>query len=144
MFPTFQPFHAFTGRLLQRAHISYVLDQKMLRWSRSLCLCQQQHSTQAHSQRRGHGPYRKLWGHIYPRNNVYPQRSWCGDLWHPRCLLQANNPDYVLMRLDEILAELMVQVALSIYRKYVTSNAKANLSSMSNWKRQFLEWWRVP
>jgi hypothetical protein len=38
--------------------------------------------------------------------------------------LQADNPDYVLMRLDRILAELMVQVAPSMYCKYVTSNAK--------------------
>jgi len=42
----------------------------------------------------------------------------------PGAFLQADNPDYFLMRLDGILAELMVQVAPSLYRKYVTSNAK--------------------
>ena len=42
----------------------------------------------------------------------------------PGAFLQADNPDYVLMRLDGILAELMVQVAPSLYRKYITSNAK--------------------
>ena len=42
----------------------------------------------------------------------------------PGAFLQADNPDYVLMRLDGILAELMVQVALALYRKYVTTNAK--------------------
>jgi hypothetical protein len=38
-------------------------------------------------------------------------------------LLQADNPDYVLMRLDGILAELMVQVAPALYRNYFTTNA---------------------
>jgi hypothetical protein len=42
----------------------------------------------------------------------------------PSAFLHANNPDYVLMHLDRILAKLMVQVAPSIYHKYVTSNAK--------------------
>jgi hypothetical protein len=42
----------------------------------------------------------------------------------PGAFLQADNPDYLLMRLDRILAELMVQVAPSMYCKYVTSNAK--------------------
>jgi hypothetical protein len=42
----------------------------------------------------------------------------------PGAFLQADNPDYVLMRLDGILAELMVQVAPSHYRKYLTTNAK--------------------
>jgi hypothetical protein len=38
--------------------------------------------------------------------------------------LQADNPDYVLMRLDGILAELMVKVAPKLYRKFITTNAK--------------------
>ena len=42
----------------------------------------------------------------------------------PGAFLQADNPDYVLMRLDGILAELMVQVDPKLYRKYVTTNAK--------------------
>jgi hypothetical protein len=42
----------------------------------------------------------------------------------PGAFLQVDNPDYVLMRLDGILAELMVQVAPSLYRKYVTTNTK--------------------
>ncbi len=42
----------------------------------------------------------------------------------PGAFLQADNPDYVLMRLDGILAELMVKVAPSLYRKYVTTNTK--------------------
>ena len=42
----------------------------------------------------------------------------------PGAFLQANNPDFVLMRLDVILAELMVKVTPSLYRKYVTTNAK--------------------
>ncbi len=42
----------------------------------------------------------------------------------PGAFLQADNPDYVLMRLNGILAELMVQVAPSLYRKYINSNAK--------------------
>jgi hypothetical protein len=42
----------------------------------------------------------------------------------PGAFLQADNPDYVLMRLDGILAELMVQVPPSLYPKYVTTNAK--------------------
>ncbi len=40
----------------------------------------------------------------------------------PGDFLQADNPDFVLMRLDGIHAELMVRVAPSIYRKYVTNN----------------------
>jgi hypothetical protein len=42
----------------------------------------------------------------------------------PGAFLHADNPDYVLMRLDGILAELMVKVAPNIYRQYVTQNAK--------------------
>ncbi len=42
----------------------------------------------------------------------------------PGAFLQADNPDYVLMRLDGILAELMVTVAPNIYRKYISTNAK--------------------
>ena len=42
----------------------------------------------------------------------------------PGAFLQADNPDYVLMRLDGILAELMVSIAPNIYRKYITVNAK--------------------
>jgi hypothetical protein len=40
----------------------------------------------------------------------------------PGAFLHADNPDYVVMRLDGILAELLVQVAPTIYRKYVTTN----------------------
>ncbi len=42
----------------------------------------------------------------------------------PGAFLQANNPDWVLMRLDGILAELMVKVAPKIYRTFITVNAK--------------------
>jgi hypothetical protein len=38
--------------------------------------------------------------------------------------LQADNPDYVIMRLDGILAELLVKVAPKLYRKFVTTNNK--------------------
>ena len=42
----------------------------------------------------------------------------------PGAFLQADNPDYLLMCLDGILAELMVTIAPNIYRKYVTTNPK--------------------
>jgi hypothetical protein len=42
----------------------------------------------------------------------------------PGAFLQADNPDFVLMRLDGILAELMVKIAPKLYRKYVATNAK--------------------
>ena len=42
----------------------------------------------------------------------------------PGAFLQADNPDFVLMRLNGILAELMVKVAPKMYRKFVTTNAK--------------------
>jgi hypothetical protein len=42
----------------------------------------------------------------------------------PGAFLQVENPDFVLMHLDGILAELMVKVAPSLYRKHVTSNTK--------------------
>ena len=42
----------------------------------------------------------------------------------PGAFLQANNPDYVLMRLDGILAELMAKVDPKLYCKYITTNAK--------------------
>jgi hypothetical protein len=42
----------------------------------------------------------------------------------PGAFLQADNPDFVLMHLDGILAELMVKVAPKLYRKYITTNAK--------------------
>jgi hypothetical protein len=35
----------------------------------------------------------------------------------PGAFLQADNPDFVLMRLDGILAELMVKIAPTLYRK---------------------------
>jgi hypothetical protein len=38
-----------------------------------------------------------------------------------------DNPDYVLMRLDGILAEVMVNVTRYLYCKYVTMNAKGKL-----------------
>ena len=42
----------------------------------------------------------------------------------PGAFLQADNPDFVLMHLDGILAELMVQVDPKLYRKYITTNTK--------------------
>jgi hypothetical protein len=42
----------------------------------------------------------------------------------PSAFLQANNPDYVLICLDGILAELMVTIAPNIHRKYITVNTK--------------------
>ena len=42
----------------------------------------------------------------------------------PGAFLQADNPDYVLMCLDGIFAELMVTIAPNIYCKYITTNAK--------------------
>ncbi len=40
----------------------------------------------------------------------------------PGAFLQADNPDLVLMRLDGILAELMVKVPPKIYSKFITIN----------------------
>ena len=40
----------------------------------------------------------------------------------PGAFLHADNPDYVIMRLDGILAEQMAKVAPTIYRKYITTN----------------------
>jgi hypothetical protein len=45
----------------------------------------------------------------------------------PDAFLQADSPDYVLMCLDGILAELMVTITPNIYRKYITTNAKGKL-----------------
>jgi hypothetical protein len=42
----------------------------------------------------------------------------------PGTFLHANNPDYVLMSLNGILAELMVKIAPKLYPKYATTNAK--------------------
>ena len=42
----------------------------------------------------------------------------------PGAFLHADNPNYVLMRLNGTLAELMVKVAPKLYRKFVTVNAK--------------------
>jgi hypothetical protein len=42
----------------------------------------------------------------------------------PGAFLQADNPDYVLMRLDGVLADLMVKVDPKFYRRYITTNAK--------------------
>ena len=44
----------------------------------------------------------------------------------PGVFLQTNNPNFVLMHLDEILLEVMVKVAPKLYRKYVTKNQKGN------------------
>ena len=42
----------------------------------------------------------------------------------PGAFLQTDNPDYVLMLLNCVLAKLMVTIAPNIYRKYITTNAK--------------------
>jgi hypothetical protein len=42
----------------------------------------------------------------------------------PGVFLQVDNPDFALMRLDGILAELMVKVAPKLYCKLITTNAK--------------------
>ncbi len=42
----------------------------------------------------------------------------------PGAFLQVDNPDFVLMRLDGVLLELMVTIAPNIYCKYITTNAK--------------------
>jgi hypothetical protein len=42
----------------------------------------------------------------------------------PDIFLQAVNPDYVLMHLHGILAELMVTIGHNIYQKHITTNAK--------------------
>ncbi len=42
----------------------------------------------------------------------------------PGAFLQADNPDFVLMHLAGILAELMVKVAPKLYHKYITTYAK--------------------
>jgi hypothetical protein len=42
----------------------------------------------------------------------------------PGTFLQVDYPDFVLMHLDGILAELRVKVAMKLYRKYITTNAK--------------------
>jgi hypothetical protein len=38
-----------------------------------------------------------------------------------------DNPDFVLMHLGGLFAELMVKVALKLYRKYITTSAKGKL-----------------
>ncbi len=38
--------------------------------------------------------------------------------------LQTDNPDYILMHSDSILAELMAKFAPGIYQKYIPTNAK--------------------
>jgi hypothetical protein len=42
----------------------------------------------------------------------------------PGAFKQVDNPDFLLMHLDGILAELMVKVTPKLYRKYITTNAK--------------------
>ncbi len=42
----------------------------------------------------------------------------------PSAFLQAIIPDFLLMRLDSILAELMVKVTPNLYCKYIMANAK--------------------
>jgi hypothetical protein len=42
----------------------------------------------------------------------------------PGAFLQADNPNYVLMHLDCILAELMVKITPHMYQNFVTTNAK--------------------
>jgi hypothetical protein len=56
----------------------------------------------------------------------------------PGTFLQADNPDYVLMHLDGILAELMVKIAPKLYRKYVTTNAKGKSVYMFSSKNQYV------
>jgi hypothetical protein len=45
----------------------------------------------------------------------------------PVAFLQPDNPNYVLMYLDGILAKLMVKIAPHEYQKFVTTNAKGKL-----------------
>ncbi len=58
-------------------------------------------------------------GAIFIQSTVYAhERCDVATCDIPGAFLQANNPDYVLMRLDGILAELMVKVAPSLYRLF--------------------------
>ena len=52
----------------------------------------------------------------------------------PGAFLQADNPNYVIMCLNGILAKLMVTVAPNIY--HITN---VNQFFMSNWKRLYME-----
>jgi hypothetical protein len=61
----------------------------------------------------------------------------------PGAFLQADNPDFVLMWLDGILAELMVTVAPNIYRKYISTNAKGKPILYVQLEKLSMEWWRA-
>ncbi len=58
----------------------------------------------------------------------------------PGAFLQADNPDFVLMRLDGILAELMVTIAPKLYRKYATTNAKGKPILYTQLEKAVYDW----
>jgi hypothetical protein len=55
----------------------------------------------------------------------------------PGAFLQADNPDYVLMRLDGVLTELMVKVEPKLFVNTLQLMQKANRFCMSNSRRRY-------
>ncbi len=89
-----------------------------------MCICQWQHATYTCGQGRVTAPTVSSEA-IFIQFTIFAhKRRDVASCDIPGAFLQADNPDFVLMRLDGILAELMVKVAPKLYCKYITTNAK--------------------
>jgi hypothetical protein len=53
--------------------------------------------------------------------------------------LQADNPYFVLMHLDNILAEIMAKIAVKLYHRYITTNAKEKPVLYVQLEKQYME-----
>jgi hypothetical protein len=65
---------------------------------------------------------------IFIRGNIFAHENRNVTTCNiPGAFLQADNPNYVLMCLNSILAELLVKIAPSLYHQYVTTTTKGKL-----------------
>ena len=112
----------------------------MLRWSKDTCMHKWQCSTQTRRKRRSCRSYCYIGGHFCMGHYICPLKSWCCHMWHP---LRLSSDRYVLMRLDGILAKLMVKVNSKMYHKFITTNAKGKSVFYVQLEKEFMTWWKV-
>ena len=124
MFSTLWPVYAYEGWLPQRSHISHVSHQKRSGKIKARA-CANGSTQQSHIAKEEATALPVTSEAIFIQGTIFAHEGRdVAACKIPGAFLQVDNPDYVLMQPDGILAELMVQVAPALYRKYVTTNAE--------------------
>ncbi len=143
MFLTSRPIYACEGGSLQRSHIPHVFRQKRSdeikarAWAND---CTQQ----SHIAKEEANTPVVTSEAIFIQETIFTHKGRdVAKCDKPGAFLQVDNPDYVMMRLDGILAELMVQLPRPSIVNMWPPMQKARQSYMSNWRKLFTKWWRV-